>query len=56
MKEVPQHLQGLLRFCLEAGNEYPAGGIEPMDQEVEFQLIYLVLFMRLMLKIFLSRE
>ncbi|KAM3186217.1 hypothetical protein ACTXT7_004803 [Hymenolepis weldensis] len=32
MSEIPSHLKGLLRFCIEAGSE-PSGGIEPMDPE-----------------------
>lgn len=35
MSEIPNHLKGLLRFCIEAGSE-PSGGIEPMDPEVIF--------------------
>ncbi|VDN98026.1 unnamed protein product [Rodentolepis nana] len=34
MSEIPNHLKGLLRFCIEAGSN-PSGGIEPMDPEFE---------------------
>nr|CDS32029.1 nicalin [Hymenolepis microstoma] len=34
MSEIPNHLKGLLRFCLEAGSD-PLDGIKPMDPETE---------------------